>query len=115
MSHPCDGHACDHCYLCDVVGICCATVPHAAVRFSTPESRLREAIVQDAAGVRGLAQLIQDSPAEQSLIQLIRAEPVKIIRQGPRPALLPGPPRLNDSNSHTTEEVTHVFAARRHS
>ena len=23
VTHPCDGHSCDHCYICDVVGICC--------------------------------------------------------------------------------------------
>jgi hypothetical protein len=26
MTYPCDGHPCDHCYLCDVVGVCCMTV-----------------------------------------------------------------------------------------
>lgn len=27
--HPCDGHGCDHCYICDTLGICCGTVPGA--------------------------------------------------------------------------------------
>src|ERR1700691_4954968 len=31
--HPCDGHPCDHCYICDVVGVCCTTV--------TPSQRVR--------------------------------------------------------------------------
>jgi hypothetical protein len=28
MTHACTGHmaSCDHCYLCDVVGVCCMTV-----------------------------------------------------------------------------------------
>lgn len=26
--HPCAGHDCDHCWICDGLGICCLTVPH---------------------------------------------------------------------------------------
>ena len=62
MTHPCDGHDCDHCYLCDVVGICCATVPAAASSSSAdlrPEDTLRQDIRDEAADSIGLSQLIQ--------------------------------------------------------
>lgn len=26
-SHPCAGHSCDHCFSCEVLGICCLTAP----------------------------------------------------------------------------------------
>jgi hypothetical protein len=62
MSHPCDGHACDHCYLCDVVGVCCLTV--ATGRKTHDQSAvasnvLRAAIVADAETVPGLPELVR--------------------------------------------------------
>jgi hypothetical protein len=26
-ARPCADHSCDHCYICDVLGICCLTIP----------------------------------------------------------------------------------------
>jgi hypothetical protein len=26
IAHPCAGHACDHCYTCDELGVCCGSV-----------------------------------------------------------------------------------------
>lgn len=61
-THPCDGHPCDHCYLCDVVGICCATVPnHAAVDGCCPDTaaQLRDALQDEATTTVSLTQLIR--------------------------------------------------------
>lgn len=65
MTHPCAGHACDHCYTCDVLGICCATVPqntgarcpaHAACQH---DDALHVAVVEAAAAHVGLPDLIR--------------------------------------------------------
>lgn len=66
MTHPCDGHlaSCDHCYLCDVVGICCASVS-SGLRAQIEASRacsyteLTAAITQDAGLVPGLRDLVR--------------------------------------------------------
>jgi hypothetical protein len=59
MSHPCDGHACDHCYLCDVVGVCCATVPHpASSSVATADDQLHNALVREACSCSSLGDLI---------------------------------------------------------
>lgn len=48
---PCADHACDHCYLCDEVGICCSTVNAADVAVLSSDQafldRVREALVED--------------------------------------------------------------------
>jgi hypothetical protein len=52
VSHPCEGHACDHCYLCDVRGICCGTVRATqaqAVAEVAEDAALRAAVAEDAA------------------------------------------------------------------
>jgi hypothetical protein len=64
MSHPCAGHSCDHCYVCDVLGICCASVPNGQVAQLEAEDqaqrdRLHTAIAQDAPTVPRLPQLVQ--------------------------------------------------------
>lgn len=62
--HPCAGHACDHCYLCDVLGICCATIPAEqraqleAGRHAQPEA-LHAAIVQEAGTAPSLSELVR--------------------------------------------------------
>lgn len=59
MTHPCAGHPCDHCYLCDVVGICCQTVPaspQAAINAS--DGTLRQAILAERGSVVSLSSLI---------------------------------------------------------
>lgn len=107
MSHPCDGHACDHCYLCDVVGVCCATVPSAgaAQASCTDGNAFRDAVVQEAGDRAGLRQLMQlDSAA-------------RVATSSPALALVAGPPSLSNSFASTTDpelEVEHVFAPRRH-
>lgn len=42
-SHPCSGHDCDHCTICEIHGICCATVgstPAAGVASGIPTPAL---------------------------------------------------------------------------
>jgi hypothetical protein len=97
-SHPCAGHMdqCDHCYTCDVLGVCCQAIGAAqhrssdAQRPATP-SVLHDAIVQDARTATSLSHRIQlgitrpsvpallpGQPAEP-LVTEIRKEPVRVI------------------------------------
>jgi len=62
MTHPCDGHPCDHCYTCDVLGVCCATVSPGQPRQSETQARserLHKAIILEAGTVPGLADLVR--------------------------------------------------------
>jgi hypothetical protein len=77
MTHPCADHPCDHCYLCDVVGICCQTVRSGAVASISardPDYSLRQAI---------LAESRLPSP---DLLSLVRVE---ALRASPPWAALP--------------------------
>lgn len=63
-TNPCDGHACDHCYICDGLGICCASLlpaQRALLAASAPVQweRLREAIAQEAATTSTLTGLVR--------------------------------------------------------
>jgi hypothetical protein len=68
--HPCDGHPCDHCYRCDVLGECCLTVaPGQAVQQPADAAcsdRLHAAIVHGAQPPT-LAELVQQD-ARASLL-----------------------------------------------
>jgi hypothetical protein len=64
--HPCAAHmaSCDHCYLCDVLGICCASISpsqRALLAASVPAQwdRLRAAIVEEAGTVPSLDELVR--------------------------------------------------------
>lgn len=56
MTHPCEGHSCDHCYLCDVVGVCCQTV---APGQQVPLNVLHAAILADAGRIPSFAELVR--------------------------------------------------------
>jgi hypothetical protein len=64
MTHPCAGHPCDHCYLCDIVGVCCQTVAGTApatpavVRID-PDEALRQAILAERGSRVDLAALVR--------------------------------------------------------
>lgn len=63
MTHPCAGHPCDHCFLCDVVGVCCQTVDAARVDRH-PDDALRQAILAEC---RATAADLADSPPAEAL------------------------------------------------
>jgi hypothetical protein len=72
MTHPCEGHPCDHCYLCDVLGICCITV--ATGQHVPPQAKdiaqadtLHDAIAQDAKTVIGVTELVRLDAQRQRL------------------------------------------------
>jgi hypothetical protein len=65
-THPCSDHfsSCDHCFACDVLGICCASLSaeqqarlEADVREQ--DSRLRDAIRLEAGTVPSLGELVR--------------------------------------------------------
>jgi hypothetical protein len=78
MSHPCAGHACDHCYCCDVLGVCCATIPAEqragleAGQVAQPDI-LHAAIVQEAGTVPSLGELVRLDAERSSLGELLPA------------------------------------------
>lgn len=64
-SHPCvPDHPCDHCFCCDVLGICCATIPAElrvqleAAAQTVEAERFRRAVVAEADQLVTLADLI---------------------------------------------------------
>ena len=66
MSHPCAGHmaTCDHCFCCDVLGICCATIPAEArarleAGVAPPPDPLYAAVLADAKTIVTLAELVR--------------------------------------------------------
>lgn len=99
--HPCAGHmaTCDHCYLCDVVGVCCATVPQGGgIDAQAVElDRLRQAIVSEAASTPTLADRLRSEKQCPAAVRL----------------LPPGPPVVAHPSSPDQEEkLIHVVAAR---
>lgn len=63
-SHPCADHPCDHCYLCDVVGICCGSVSSAQreqleAGDPTQRERLYLAIAQGTGMAPSLPELVR--------------------------------------------------------
>ena len=109
MTHPCDGHSCDHCYLCDVVGVCCSTVSTpAAGAGSTAASDLevlRRAIVADSDALAGLGQLIAaDGASPASALEALAAAGNQLA--------LP-PVMASRPLEQPTKEDSHVIASRR--
>lgn len=110
MSHPCDGHACDHCYLCDVVGVCCASAPpntSGPVNGSDRIEALHSAVVEAATAHPCLPVLIAADRAvgefrsPSDLLQLPVGSSLRdeLIGASPEPTEL---------------EVQHVLASRHH-
>lgn len=69
-SHPCSDHMaqCDHCFCCEVVGICCGTI--------SPQARaqLEAAVQQDAQGDELRAAISAEAGTVPSLAELVRSE-----------------------------------------
>lgn len=102
MSHPCDGHACDHCYLCDVVGICCASVPAAGRASHSTSQHLPDVRQHDQ---RLLDAIVAERQASRtnSFEQQVRAE-VLALPASARPALPP---------PSSTRDLSHLINQRR--
>jgi hypothetical protein len=107
MSHPCDGHACDHCYLCDVVGICCATVPNSAIASHpcSHDTRLHEAVAAEASTTVGFAQLAQRG----SDPRLLPAPSLLALAAGPSSA-----GQLLTGTTNPEQEAARVVVPRHH-
>lgn len=97
MTHPCDGHACDHCYLCDVDGVCCATVPPAANTVgdhaAAHNHSFCQAVVQDAADHVGISGLIHGDQA------------VAVLRASVAPQALPAAPSSHSVAQRLRDEL----------
>jgi hypothetical protein len=84
--HPCAGHmaTCDHCYLCDVVGVCCMTAPATSQPAASPPDELtilREAIAEDGRSRSNLTDLIQSDAIRQVLDRPSPAVPTRFERR----------------------------------
>jgi hypothetical protein len=97
---------CDHCYLCDVVGVCCASVTSTApaspctgsCQSCQHDDRLREAVVAERLMVVNLAALVRAEALSGTAIRLaLLAAPA---------ALLP------DINTNCNQKEGHVHVAR---
>jgi hypothetical protein len=94
---------CDHCYLCDVVGVCCATVPSSVPVSASPAScehddRLCEAVVAERLMAVNLGALVRAEALRDTAIRL---------------ALLAGPAGLlPDVNTNYNQKEGHVYVAR---
>jgi hypothetical protein len=94
--HCCDGHPCDHCYSCDVLGVCCQTMGAAQHRSSDARrpvapSVLHDAIVRDAKTATSLRHRIQLGTMRSSVAALLpgqlaeppatetRKDPIRVI------------------------------------
>jgi hypothetical protein len=90
--HPCNSHPCDHCYLCDGLGVCCASIsPQQRAQLEADDpmqrERLRLAIVLEAGTIPSLGELVRRDaqrqrpagslPAQSSLVlPQAAAEPI---------------------------------------
>jgi hypothetical protein len=101
-THPCvPDHPCDHCYLCDVVGVCCATVSSGQraqleADLVLRDERLREAIMRETARPR--------------LSELVRQE-AQLLHAATRLSLC-APPAADPLSLDSRKEPIHVIPAR---
>jgi|ERR1700733_3819547 len=101
--HPCADHmaSCDHCYLCDVVGVCCASVPVAEraqleAEHRKPYTGLAMAITREAGSIRSVGELVCADAARQG-----RALPA----DRSQPALPAAPPSVGIPNPSRKEAI----------
>lgn len=105
-SHPCADHSCDHCYLCDVVGVCCASVSR------EQRAQLEASRVEPYAGLA--ATIVQEAGLVPSLGELVRrSHDAQHSHEPAAPALL-APPSV--SNEHfpndSRKEASRVLSSR---
>src|SRR5450759_960881 len=107
MTHPCADHLsfCDHCVCCDVVGICCQTIPpEVCARLEADAARdgLRAAIEAEAGTVPSLRELVCLDAERQRPAPLLPA---------PSPLVLPRSAAEHIPND-SRKEAIHVLAPR---
>lgn len=92
MTHPCDGHACDNCAICQA-GYCCGRLTAEqraqieAGATSPTDKRLREAIEQEHGSQPSIAELVRRDAAERHSVA-VPADPILAL---PAPAPTPEP------------------------
>jgi hypothetical protein len=100
--HPCADHPCDHCYWCDVVGICCQTISAEQRAQLQADERLRTAIAKEAGNV----------PSFQELVRLdALRRPGALLPPAPSPAGLLGP-AATSMPEDSRKEAIHVLVSR---
>lgn len=86
--HPCSSHPCDHCYLCDVVGICCMTVSTEQratleAHLRTELDRLRQTVICEAAAMPSLADRLRGDMQHPPLTLLLDPAPLPVFADPP--------------------------------
>jgi hypothetical protein len=88
VGHCCAGHPCDHCYLCDVIGICCMTVSteqraRLEAHVQTELLRLRQAIICEAAAKPSLAAHLRSDMRHLPAAGLLAPAPLPLLADPP--------------------------------
>ena len=71
MTHPCDGHVCDHCAICQA-GYCCGSITaDQRAQLEAPannpdDERLREAVEQERGSEPSIAELVRRDAAQNA-------------------------------------------------
>jgi hypothetical protein len=102
MTHPCADHSCDHCYWCDVVGICCMTIPAEQRAQLQADYRLRAAITNEAGTV----------PSLRGLVLLDAQRQGSVLLPAPSSAGLLGPAAATPIPYDSRKEVIRVLSPR---
>lgn len=109
MTHPClPDHACDHCYVCDVVGICCGTISpqvraqlEAAAQQGAQSDELRAAILAEAGTVPSVGELVRAEAATKLAAPLMPPPTA--------PLVLPSAVEPVTADNARKEELVYVY------
>ena len=117
MSHPCSDHPCDHCYQCDVLGICCASTVSTTVAPEATDTTLRDAINDPSSAQPDLKALIRQQAGQATSLRALIAQDAQRTQRSaqqqipprPLPALPAGPAPLT-IRPPAQKEIPHVTA-----
>lgn len=107
-AHPCAGHSCDHCYICDHLGICCGSVSaadRAALSGSRTVTQPARPVPVDTSRLQAAMDLHQLAPRPaRSLAVVARQRLAELATPSERPALPPGKaaPLIDQLNAKET-------------
>jgi hypothetical protein len=104
-AHPCADHPCDHCYCCEVIGICCQKISaEQRARFEADDraqrDRLHAAIAQEARRTPSLPELVRQDAAHP-----------RALSAATRLGLCPAP-AADPLSYDSRKEAVHVLPAR---